>query len=113
MHELGLVYQVVKTVDEVVKKNGLAEVDEIVLQVGEMSDVVPKFLEEAWAAAAPTTDYPSAKMTVEVVLALAKCLSCGYEGHVKTFAPDCPHCHSSNLKITSGRQFDIKEIVAK
>lgn len=50
MHELGLVYQVVKTVDEVVKKNGLAEVDEIVLQVGEMSDVVPKFLEEAWAA---------------------------------------------------------------
>lgn len=92
MHELGLVYQVVKTVDEVVKKNGLAEVDEIVLQVGEMSDVVPKFLEEAWAAAAPTTDYPSAKMTVEVMPALAKCLSCGYEGHVKTFALDCPHC---------------------
>ena len=87
MHELGLVYQVVKTVDEVVKKNGLAEVDEIVLQVGEMSDVVPKFLEEAWAAAAPTTDYPSAKMAVEVMPALAKCLSCGYEGHVKTFAP--------------------------
>lgn len=46
MHELGLVYQVVKTVDEVVKKNGLAEVDEIVLQVGEMSDVVPSSLKK-------------------------------------------------------------------
>lgn len=113
MHELGLVYQVVKTVDEVVKENNLTEVDEIVLQVGEMSDVVPKFLEEAWQAAAPTTDYPSAKMTVEVMPATAKCLSCGYEGHVKTFAPDCPQCQSANLKITSGRQFDIKEIVAK
>lgn len=113
MHELGLVYQVVKTVDEVVKNNNLVEVNEIVLQVGEMSDVVPQFLEEAWQAAAPTTDYPSAKMTVEVAPAMAECLSCGYEGHVKTFAPDCPHCHSSDLKIISGRQFDIKEIVAK
>ncbi len=113
MHELGLVYQVVKTVDGVVKGNNLVEVDKIILQVGEMSDVVPKFLEEAWQAAAPTTDYPSAKMIVEVMPATAKCRDCGYEGHVKTFAPDCPHCSSSNLKITSGRQFDIKEIVAK
>ncbi|MGN0516663.1 hydrogenase/urease maturation nickel metallochaperone HypA, partial [Eubacterium sp.] len=45
MHELGLVYQVVKTVDEVVKQNDLEQVDEIVLQVGEMSDVVPRFIE--------------------------------------------------------------------
>ena len=87
MHELGLVYQVVKTVDEVVKKNGLAEVDEIVLQVGEMSDVVPKFLEEAWVAAALTTDYPSAKMTVEVMPALAKCLSCVMRDMLKLLLP--------------------------
>lgn len=113
MHELGLVYQVVKTVDEVLAENNLTELDEIVLQVGEMSDVVPKFLEEAWRATAPTTDYPTAKMTVEVMPALAKCLDCGYEGHVKTFAPDCPNCSSGNLKIVSGRQFDIKEITAK
>ncbi|WP_455493868.1 hypothetical protein [Eubacterium sp.] len=32
---------------------------------------------------------------------------------VKTFVPDCPICSSDNLKIVSGRQFDIKEIVAK
>ena len=67
MHELGLVYQVVKTVDEVMAENNLTELDEIVLQVGEMSDVVPKFLEEAWQATAPTTEYPDAKMTVEVM----------------------------------------------
>lgn len=113
MHELGLVYQVVKTVDEVVKENNLFEVEDIVLQVGEMSDVVPKFLEEAWLAAAPTTDYPSAKMTVEVMPATAKCLDCGYEAGVKNFDFCCPRCSSPNLKITSGRQFDIKEIIAK
>lgn len=113
MHELGLVYQIVKTVDEVVKQNGLEQVDEIVLQVGEMSDVVPRFIEEAWRATAPTTDYPCAKMTIEIMPAMAKCLDCGYEGHVNSFAPDCPSCQSSMLKITSGRQFDIKEIIAK
>ena len=113
MHELGLVCQVVKTVDEVMAENNLTELDEIVLQVGEMSDVVPEFLEEAWQATAPTTEYPDAKMTVEVMPALAKCLDGGYEGHVKTFGPDCPIFSSDNLKIVSGKQFDIKEIVAK
>lgn len=113
MHELGLVYQVVKTVDEVVADNDLSEIESIVLQVGEMSDVVPKFIEEAWRATAPTTDYPNAKMIVEVSPAMAKCLGCGYENHIKSFDLTCPKCNSQNLKIISGREFLIKEIVAK
>lgn len=113
MHELGLIYQVVKTVDSIKKEQDLVAVDSIILQIGEMSDVVPKFIEEAWQAAKETTDYISTELLVEIVPAVAKCMECGYEDGVKSFDLCCPKCSSQNLKIISGREFLIKEIVAK
>lgn len=113
MHELGLVYQVVRTVDDVVKEQALSEVDEIVLEIGEMSDVVPKFIEEAWKATAPTTQYPNAKMTVEVIKAIARCNKCGSENEVRSINITCPVCDSADFTLLSGREFNIKHIVAK
>lgn len=113
MHELGLVYQVVKTIDEVVADQGLTEVSEINLLVGEMTDVVPRFIEEAWQAAKSTTSYPNAIMNVEVVEGKARCNACGFEGLVRNIDFECPKCHSTNLSVIAGREFEIKNIVAK
>lgn len=113
MHELGLVYQVVKTVDSVMQDQGLNEIDEIVLDIGEMTDVVPKFIEQAWSVAKESTDYPNAKLTVNVIEGVAKCLDCGHQALIKSFGFECPNCNSTNLKIVQGREFEIKHIVAK
>lgn len=113
MHELGLVYQVVRTIDSVVTEQGLSEVDEIVLDVGEMTDVVPKFIEEAWQAAKHSTSYPNAKMTVNVIRGRAKCNTCQHEDYVKNMGFECPQCNGTNFTITSGREFEINHIVAK
>lgn len=113
MHELGLLYQVIKTIDGVMQEQGLSEVDSITLTVGEMTDVVPRFLEEAWQVAKESTSYPKAKLKVEISPAKAKCMQCDFEADVKSFDLTCPKCQSPNLKIISGREFEIKEIVAK
>lgn len=113
MHELGIVYQIVKTVDEVMREQGLSEIESISLDIGEMSDVVPKFIAEAWQAVAPTTTYPNAKMDINVIEAIAKCTSCGNEDRVRTLGITCSKCGSTDFKIISGREFDIKQIVAK
>ena len=113
MHELGLIYQVVKTVDEIKKEQSLCEVSSITLQIGEMSDVVPKYIEQAWLTAKDNTDYENTTLSVEIVKARAKCLDCGFEGSVKSFGFVCPECASQRLKIISGREFLIKEISAK
>lgn len=113
MHELGLIYQMVKTVDNVVAENHLSEVDKIVLQVGEMTDVVPNFLTEAWQVAKESTAYPNAKLELEIIKGTAKCLDCNFESEVKDFDLTCPKCNSPKLKLISGREFEIKEILAK
>ena len=41
MHEIGIVRQVLRTVEEFAKENDIKEVSEIVLDVGEVSQVIP------------------------------------------------------------------------
>lgn len=113
MHELSLVYQIVKTVDEVKKEQNLTEIEQITLNIGEMTDVVPRFIEEAWSVAKESTDYPNAKMVVNVIEGVARCNSCGEVQKVKSFDFECPKCHSLDLKIIEGREFEIREIIAR
>ena len=113
MHELGLIYQVIKTVDSIKKEQALTEVSSIVLQIGEMSDVVPKYIEHAWQTAKASTDYENTTLSLEIVPAVARCLDCNFENSVKEFDFCCPKCNSQNLKIISGKEFLIKEIIAK
>lgn len=51
MHELGILCQVLKTVENAAKKNNISEVKHITLQVGTESGCVPHFLEKLFPAA--------------------------------------------------------------
>ncbi|MFR5876670.1 MAG: hydrogenase maturation nickel metallochaperone HypA [Eubacterium sp.] len=113
MHELGIVYQIVRTVDEIKREQFLSEIESITLEIGEMSDVVPKFISEAWQAVRETTDYPNAEMKIDIISAKARCKQCGYEELIRKIDFECPKCKSSEFEIISGREFIIKEIIAK
>lgn len=113
MHELGIVYQVIKTVEEVMAEQGLKELDSITLEIGEMRDIVPKFIEEAWQAVRQTTPYPDAELEIDIIPARARCKNCGAVRNVKQIDFECPLCKSDKLEIFSGREFNIKQITAK
>lgn len=113
MHELGIVYQIIRAVDEIKQEQSLSEIEAITLEIGEMSDVVPRFIKEAWQAVCHTTAYPDAEIRFEIIPARARCRQCGYEDLVKNIGFDCPKCKSADFEIVSGREFIIKEITAK
>lgn len=46
MHELGILDAMIHTIEDVVREEGAEEVERIVLDVGELSGVVPRYLEE-------------------------------------------------------------------
>lgn len=113
MHELGIVYQIMKTVDSVMQEQGLTELDSVTLEIGEMRDIIPKFIEEAWQAVKQTTLYPDAEIKLEIVPARARCKKCGTLHDIKAIGFKCPICKSEELEIFSGREFEIKQITAK
>ena len=52
MHELGIVFYIIKDVKEAAAENGVSHVDAVVMNIGEVSTVVPEYLTDCWRWAA-------------------------------------------------------------
>ncbi|KAB3525908.1 hydrogenase maturation nickel metallochaperone HypA/HybF [Alkaliphilus serpentinus] len=112
MHELGIVYEVVRIVDGFVQENQLTKVEKIVLEVGQLSQAIPRFLEECYPAAVSETAYEDTKLEIIVLPANGKCKSCNEVYNIIEHRRICPKCHRDEYALISGEEFNIKEIVA-
>ena len=62
MHELGIVFHVIKTIQQVGQEQGLQNVASVTLELGEVSGAVPHELESCWDWAVKRTELmPAAK----------------------------------------------------
>ena len=44
MHEVGIISSLVKTIEKMIQEEGMTEVQRVVLEVGELSGIVPEYL---------------------------------------------------------------------
>ncbi|XMB86060.1 hydrogenase maturation nickel metallochaperone HypA [Mycoplasmatota bacterium WC44] len=112
MHELGIVYEVIKIVDRFAKENNLTRVEKIVLEVGQLSQAIPRFIEECYPAAVDATPYEDTKLEIILLPANAKCRDCNEVYNIIEHRKICPKCNSEEYKLISGQEFSIKEVVA-
>ncbi|WP_320128247.1 hydrogenase maturation nickel metallochaperone HypA [uncultured Sphaerochaeta sp.] len=112
MHELSVVMEVVKIVEKAMQENNLQQVKTIVLQIGEVSSMIPRYLHECFPAAVDGTALENSKLEIEILPANALCKNCK---KVYPLVPNkgvCPQCGSNHKELLGGREFFIKEIVA-
>lgn len=113
MHELGILYHVVKTVQGFAAEQGLSQIEAIVLQVGELSPVVPRYLEACFPAAIDGTPLEHTQLRIEMIPANGLCGGCGKVFRIPEAQGVCPHCGGTAYETLSGKDFCIKEIVAR
>lgn len=112
MHELGIVYEVIKVVDNFAKENNITKVDTIVLEVGQLSQAIPRFLKECYPAAVSETEYEDTKLEIVELPANGKCKKCNKVYNVIENRKICPNCQNEDYVLISGQEFNIKEIIA-
>lgn len=112
MHELGVVFQVVKTVEKFAQQNQVTTIDTIVLQIGELSSMIPKYVEYCFPAAVDGTFMQDTKLKIEILTANALCTNCQKVYPLFESNKQCPFCESIENEILNGKEFIIKEIVA-
>jgi hydrogenase nickel insertion protein HypA len=77
MHEMGIVSGILTaSVDTAARKNATA-INEIVIRVGELTEIAPDALDFAFEALSPGTLAEGAKLTVIWVEPRSKCHQCG------------------------------------
>ena len=112
MHELSVMMEVIRIVDETAKENELDSLKAVVLQVGELSGVVPIFLHEYWPMLTEDKPlYKDTELVVETIPGIARCKACGTVFNVVTNKGYCPQCNSFDKDLMSGREFAIKELL--
>lgn len=111
MHELGIVYEVIKVVDHFVKENEIKKVEKIVLEIGQLSQAIPRFIEECYPAAVDGTPYETTKLEIETIPAEGECKVCQMYYNIIEEKKICPDCGSESFELITGEEFNIKEIL--
>jgi hydrogenase nickel incorporation protein HypA/HybF len=112
MHELGIVAEVVRVVEEIARKQQLTKIETLVLQIGELSSVIPYYVEQCYPAAAYGTMLENTRLEIEVLPGNGRCRACGKVYNVLANHRTCPACGVTDRELLGGREFSIKEIVA-
>ena len=93
MHELGIVFHIIRTVEDVARQNDVTRIRRVTLQLGEVSGVVESYLQDCWKwAAAKSELLPGAVLTVETIPAVTVCEDCGQQYPTVQFGRTGPHC---------------------
>ena len=122
MHEWALAEAVISTVSQLAEKEGLNEVTEVKLKVGELQQIELDVLKFALSQLKTSKLLKNARFNIETVKAELKCRVCGYEWIFRKekidedvaeaihFIPEiahtyikCPKCGSPDFEIVRGR----------
>ena len=128
MHEWALAEAVISTASQLAEKEGLKEITEVKIKVGELQQVELDIFEYALSQL-KTEKFKHAKFTIETVQAELKCRVCGYKWQFRKeeleeevqeaihFIPEiahtyikCPKCGSPDFEIVKGRGVWLESI---
>lgn len=114
MHELGVVFHVIKIVEEVATENELTEVESVTLELGEVSGVIESYLQNCWKWAVKKRSeiLKDAVLKVETIPAITYCEDCRNVYGTTEHGKICPCCGSEHTYLQQGNEFQIKEISA-
>jgi hydrogenase nickel incorporation protein HypA/HybF len=113
MHELGIVFQIVKTVEQVAEENDLTSIDSVTLELGQVSGIVHSQLQSCWLWTTNKSEIlEGAKLEIDEIPAVTFCENCQKTYATVEFGKICPHCNSPNTYLLAGNEMNIKDIVA-
>ena len=111
MHELGIVFYIIRDVKKVAEENGVSHVSTVVMSIGEVSTIIPDYLTDCWRWAADKEDLlKGCELVIQTIPAVSYCEDCHSEFGTVEFGKKCPVCGSENTYLLRGNEVEIKEI---
>ena len=111
MHELGIVFYIIKDVKQAAQENGVDRVSAVVMRIGEVSTVVPEYLTDCWRWAADKEELlRGCELKIHTIPAVTHCDDCGGEYETVRNGKTCPRCGGDHTWLLRGNEVEIKEI---
>lgn len=113
MHELGIVMQIIKQLDAYMTLHKIERIETVVLEIGALSSVYPKYIEDVYPIAIENTRLSQTKLVIDVSPGIGKCMDCDFIYDLVENKNQCPRCNARNFSVIRGKEFLIKQIVVE
>ena len=129
MHEWALAEAVISTISRLAESEGLREIKEVKLKIGELQQIELEVFKFALTQLRGSSLLKNAKFNIEVVNAEIKCRNCGFRWSLEKekingdvaeaihFVPEvihafirCPKCGSPDFEVIGGRGVWIEDL---
>lgn len=111
MHELGIVFHIIRSVEDVARQNNARRVTAVTLELGEVSGVLEDYLQDCWNWAVSKSDLMrGARLQVAVIPAKTLCEDCGMVYPTVAHGRTCPGCGSGHTHLIQGNETMIRDI---
>ena len=111
MHEIGVVRSMMRTVEDFARDNGIDEIVSIVLEIGDLSMIIPKYVEDIYSVIVEGTRFEHTDLVIETVEGQGVCRQCKRAFPIVKNEGYCPRCGKRNADVISGRDFIVKEVI--
>jgi hydrogenase nickel incorporation protein HypA/HybF len=110
MHEMSVAKNILDIVHEHIRSEEESKVRSIILKVGELSGIVSDSLEFCFSTLVDNTPLRGAKLLIQTIPISAACNSCNYISQLEYGIFFCEKCHSSDIKLITGKELQIEQI---
>ena len=110
MHELAITEGIISAAVPEAQKHGASRILEIRLKIGELSGVLPAYIQECFDVVSEGTIAQGARLVIERIPVTVRCAGCGFEGPIDRKKIRCPQCDGVELKIISGREYYVDSL---
>jgi len=110
MHELAITEGIINAAVPEAEKHGASRILEIRLKIGELSGVLPGYIQECFDIVSQGTIAQGARLVIERIPVTIRCLDCGFEGVIDRKKIRCPQCGGAELKLIGGREYFVDSL---
>ncbi len=113
MHEFSMALEVINLARREAEKNMAATVQEITIEVGDLSGVEADAFESALGLLVKDSILCNAILTIVRTAGKGICIACNHEFEMVQRMATCPICHCFPSKISGGEEFRVVSLVVE
>ncbi|MCX8009736.1 MAG: hydrogenase maturation nickel metallochaperone HypA [Ignavibacteria bacterium] len=111
MHELSIAQEIINIIEQYVSDEDSDASKSVKIKIGKLSNILPDSLTFCYDALIKGTKLENSKLEIENIPIKVECQVCSETFEVDDYVFLCIKCQSNNLKILSGNEFQISEIL--
>lgn len=110
MHEMSIAESIIGIIQETLDSRDHPKLLSVIVEIGELTAVVPESLLFCFDALIEETPYKGARLIIREVPLTGKCEDCGHEFHIENYAFVCPACGSNRITVLGGQELNVTEL---